>query len=99
LYVDDLKLYTSLLSTDDSHNVQDVLTNLLLWSKDWQLEVNASKSHVLHLHKNNPLMDYYFDGNLIESCYLVNDIGVEIDLVLHFDKHIDRIVAKEYCRK
>jgi len=29
---------------------------------------------------------------------LVNDIGVDIDLALHFDKHIDRIVAKAYSR-
>jgi len=43
-------------------------------------------------------MNYYFNGNLIDSCDLVNDIGVEIDLVLHFDKHIDRIVAKAYSR-
>ena len=98
LYADDLKLYTSLISTDDCSNLQDVLSNLLVWSKDWQLEVNVSKSHVLHLHKHNPLMDYYFDGNLMESCDLVNDIGVDVDLFLHFDKHIDRIVAKAYSR-
>jgi len=48
--------------------------------------------------KNNPLMDYYFDGNLIESCDLVNDIGVDIDLALHFGKHIDRTVTKAYSR-
>jgi len=41
-------------------------------------------------------MDFYFDGNLTESCDLANDIAVEIDLVLHFDKHIDRIAAKAY---
>jgi len=29
---------------------------------------------------------------------LVNDISVDIDLALHFYKHIDRIVAKEYSR-
>jgi len=52
LYADDLKLYTSLISTDDSHNLQDVLSNLLVWSKDWPLEVNVSKYHVPHLHKN-----------------------------------------------
>jgi len=57
-----------------------------------------SKSDVLHLHKNNPLTDYYLDGNLIESCDLVNDIGVDIDLALYFDKHIDRIVVKAYYR-
>jgi len=71
-----LKIYTSLISTDDSHNLQDVLSNLLVWSKDWQLEVKVSKSHLIHLYKNNPLTDYYFDTNLIESCDLVNDIGV-----------------------
>ena len=47
---------------------------------------------------HNPLMDYYFDGNLMESCDLVNDIGVDVDLFLHFDKHIDRIVAKAHSR-
>jgi len=31
-------------------------------------------------------MDYYFDGNLIESCDLVINIDVNIDLVLHFDR-------------
>jgi len=62
------------------------------------LEVNVSKSHVLHVHKNNPLTDYYFDGNLNKSCDLVNDRGVDIDLALNFDKHIDRIVAKAYSR-
>ena len=98
LYADNLKLYTSLISTDDFSNVQDVLSNLLVWSKDWQLKVNVSKSHVLHLHKLNPLMEYYFDGNLMESCDLVNDIGVVVDLFLHLDKHIDRIVAKAYSR-
>jgi len=77
LYAGDLKLYTSLISTDNSHNLQDVLSNLLVWPKDWQLEVNVSKSHVLHLHKNNPLMKYYFNDNLIESCDMV---GVDIDL-------------------
>jgi len=30
-------------------------------------------------------MDYYFDDNRTEPCYLVNDIGVDIDSSLHFD--------------
>jgi len=41
-------------------------------------------------------MDSYFDDNRIESCYLVNDIGVDIDSLLHFDEHVDRIIAKAY---
>jgi len=46
------------------------------------------------LHKNAPLMD--FDDNRIEPCYLVNDIDVDIDSLLHFDKHADCIVTEAY---
>jgi len=41
-------------------------------------------------------MDYYFDDNRTEPCYLVNAISVDIDSLLHSDKFIDRIVAKAY---
>jgi len=34
LYADDLKLYTSLILTGDSHNLLDVLSNLCVWCKD-----------------------------------------------------------------
>ena len=98
LYADDLKLYTCITSTDDCQNLQNALSNLLLWSNDWQLKVNVSKCHVLHLHKNNPLMNYYFNHIRLDPCLLVNDIGVDIDSLLHFDKHVDRIVAKAYSR-
>jgi len=34
----------------------------------------------------------------LEPCYLVNDIGVDIDSLLIFDKHIDRMDATAYFR-
>ena len=64
-----------------TNNLQDVLSNLLMWSKTWQLEVNVSKSQVLNLHKNNPLIEYFFNGNRIDSSDLINDIGVDIDSI------------------
>jgi len=48
LYADDLKLYASLTSLDDCHNLQVALSNLLIWSNDWRLKVNVSKCHILH---------------------------------------------------
>jgi len=44
-------------------------------------------------------MDYYFNHICLEPCYLINDIGVDIYSLLHFDKHIDRIIAKAYSRR
>jgi len=78
----------------DCHNLQVVLSNLLIWSNDWQLKVNVIKCHILHLQENNPLVAYYVNHIRLESCYLINDIGVDIDSILHFDKHIDRIVPR-----
>jgi len=43
-------------------------------------------------------VDYYFNHIRLEPCYFINDIGVDIDSLLHFDKHIDRFVAKAYSR-
>jgi len=43
-------------------------------------------------------MNYNFYDNRIEPCYLMNDIGVDIDSLLHFHKHTDHIVAKAYSR-
>jgi len=40
LYADDLKLYTLLISTDNSHNLQDVLSNLLVWSEPLRTGIN-----------------------------------------------------------
>jgi len=59
---------------------------------------HVSKCLILHLHKNNPFMDYYFNHIRLEPSYLINDIGVDIDSLLLFDKHIDCIVAKGYSR-
>jgi len=43
-------------------------------------------------------MDYYFNHIHLKSCYLVNDIGVDIDSLLLFDKYFDRMVAKACSR-
>jgi len=34
----------------------------------------------------------------LSHVFLINDIGVDIDSLLHFDEHIDRIVPKAYYR-
>jgi len=44
-------------------------------------------------------MDYYFNHIRLEPCYLINDIGVDIDSLLHFDKHIDRIRPNQGFRQ
>jgi len=99
LHDHDLKLYTSLISTDVSHNLQDVLSNLLVWSKDRQLEVNVSKSHVLHLHKKiHSWITILMAISLSRVTWLMILVLTSTYIALNFVKHIDRIVAKAYSR-
>jgi len=41
-------------------------------------------------------MNYYFNHTRLDPCLSINDIGVDIDSLLHLDKHIERIVATAY---
>jgi len=58
----------------------------------------SSLTYNIRRHRKVFPLDNFFCGNLNESCDLVDDIGFDIDLVLHFDNHIDRFAAKTYSR-
>lgn len=98
LFADDLKLYSSIESMDSILSLQLALDNLLTWCRTWQLEVNISKTCVLHLHKSNSKHVYYYNGVVIPSSSTVTDLGVHIDSELRFDKHIRTIIGKAYSR-
>jgi len=94
LSADDLKLYTSLLSTDDNHNLQDVLSNRLVWS----IRTGNWKSMLVNL-------TYFIFIKIIHSRITIlmaislSRVTWIMILVLTStysttSEHIDRIVAK-----
>jgi len=101
LYADDLKLYSSitLQDTATSNNISDALDELERWANQWQLCINISKCHVLHLGHNNPCISYSINNvHIADSDIFVTDLGVDIDTGLKFDVHISNIVKKAYQR-
>jgi Reverse transcriptase (RNA-dependent DNA polymerase) len=100
LFADDLKLYSSIDTWSNALSLQQVLCNLEDWSKCWQLEVNISKSHVLHIgsscSKYNNI--YYYNGTALTEVDCVRDLGVLVDSSCSFDSHINSIVGKAYSR-
>ena len=98
LFADDLKLYTSVQCSGDVVNLQNSLVFIKSWCIMWQLTVNVSKCHVLHLGYNNPGHIYCYDQNEIPAATSVCDLGVDIDSSLKYDRHISRIVSKSYSR-
>ena len=79
--------------------MQLALDRLQQWCSDWQLQINTSKCHVLHLGKNNNnYYSYYLNGFKVGVADAVTDLGVNIDRTLKYDKHINNIVGRAYSR-
>ena len=99
VYADDVKLYSTLHSNSNEDSLQTSLHRLEAWCVEWQLNVNVSKCHVLHLGCNvNCNTSYTFAGHVILPEFKVRDLGVTIDSHLKFDAHIDNIVGRAYGR-
>ena len=54
LHADDLKLYSHYSDCDSAGSLQTTLNNLYQWSIKWQLNINYTKCHILHLGAKNP---------------------------------------------
>jgi len=98
LFADDLKLFTSIKTNLDMPALQSTLGRLQQWCADWQLTINTTKCHVLHLGKNNINPPYFLNGCQIGASQDVTDLGVDIDSCLKYNLHINKIIGKAYCR-
>lgn len=98
LFADDLKLYTTLKSDCDAAELQCSLDRLRHWCDDWQLSINTSKCHTLHIGSNNNSAPYFLNGCQVSAADVVADLGVNMDHFLNYDKHINNVIGKAYSR-
>jgi hypothetical protein len=96
LYADDLKLYSAVtIQNMPAYSLHNAVDDLVAWADQWQLSINISKCHVLHLGRINPRNMYFVNNSRIpDQCDCVTDLGVEVDNGLKFNKHISNIITK-----
>ena len=94
IFADDTKIFHSMLSRDDHHQIQADLDLLSKWSEEWQLGFNEGKCKVLHLGSNNPKLDYDMNGVVLATDTSEKDLGVTIDGELKCHSHIANAVNK-----
>ena len=98
IFADDSKIYQELSSPEDQSKLQEGIDALVDWSRTWLMKFNSNKCKVLHLGKNNPNHTYTMSNgsDTVElgttSCE--KDLGVYVDPLLEFDKHIDECTKK-----
>ena len=77
-FADDTKVFGIVNNSDDSRRLQQDLSNLLQWTRDWQMLFNVEKCTVLHIGKENQQFSYYMDGRELEKRSEEKDLGVII---------------------
>jgi len=52
-FADDTKVYQTVISAEDVSALQSDPSNLIAWSKEWQMLLNVEKCKVMHKGYNN----------------------------------------------
>ena len=96
LFADECLLYRVVECTRDAAKLQGDLTQLCRWARDWQMDFNASKCHVLSIsRKQKPvLFPYTISGVQLECVRHHPYLGVELSSYLNWGTHLDISVPK-----
>jgi hypothetical protein len=81
LFADDLKIWRTIKSSEDSVALQRDLNKLQDWSETWLLSFNASKCSFINIRARDSLADraYRLNGIPLLSADLEKDLGVTIE--------------------
>ena len=84
-FADDSKMGKIVDTEEDSDTLQEAINRIVKWAKEWQMEYNVDKCHVLHFGKNNPKRPYTMSGLVpgdwewvLEASNFEKDVGVHI---------------------
>jgi hypothetical protein len=96
LFADDCLLYREITNSDDQEKLQKDLNSLEDWCHDWGMSFNAKKCNILRISRSkNPLQTFYKLGNtILEEVPSAKYLGVELDNVLSFNKHISSLASR-----
>ena len=95
LYADDMKIFTGIISEENSRQLQNDINTIVKWTTKWQLELNAAKCKSLTIYgkhnQNNQRVYYIIDDNGAIPLVTSNgekDLGILVDQNLSFELHI-----------
>jgi hypothetical protein len=96
LFADDTIVYLTVKSSSDSETLQNDLTALERWERDWSMEFNPDKCEVLRItRKKNPIIfPYLLHGTELKSTDAAKYLGVTISKDLNWSPHINNVTSK-----
>ena len=98
MFADDTKIMRKVKTMEDCNKLQKDLDKIYKWSKEWLMEFNISKSHVMKMgrSKYRPNKDYKLGEENLEETSEEKDLGIIIQNTLSPEKHINKVFGKTY---
>ena len=77
-FADDTKWGRVVENENDRKEFQEGLNRLMQWAKDWQMEFNVDKCHIMHIGANNMELTYTMGDQELQPSDFEKDIGVMV---------------------
>ena len=96
LFADDSLLYRVIKCIKDQIQLQKDLLSLELWAANWGMKFNASKCHIMSIHRSKTSLSYTYqlDGTFLSYVTQEKYLGVLISSDLSWAPHISNIATK-----
>jgi len=98
LFADDSLLYQTVNGTESCQQLQNDLTRLVEWSKQWEMTFHPAKCFILRVTKiRNPVIyNHKMMSHQLETVhhYPYNYLGVELSEDMNWDPHISKATSK-----
>ncbi|CAB4012387.1 Hypothetical predicted protein, partial [Paramuricea clavata] len=93
LFADDSKLYKTISKLSDSEALQEDLSCLCDWCKDWNMDFNTSKCKALNISKKKSptVWNYQLNNESLVTVKEITDLGISINDKLLWSLHIAQI--------
>ena len=93
ILADDTKTFQEIHKQEDQQMIdqkalQDRINNIAEWADEWKMEINPTKSKVIHIGKDNPGLPYVIKGTEISTVEVEKDIGFWISNDLSTSTHV-----------
>ena len=105
LFADDTKAFQVIeqdagQQVQNQKDLQNRVDRIAQWAGTWKMEINPSKSKVMHVGRQNPGLPYYINGTEIAAVSTEKDIGFwirdDLSTVTHDHKARCKAIAEIY---
>ena len=96
LFADDCVIYREINNPQDSSKLQEDLSNLGHWEKEWQMSFHPDKCEVLHVSKKKKAVqqDYILHGKTLGKTNNPKYLGVTMTNTMQWNTHINTTAKK-----